>query len=349
MTQLENGAAAEPRWGAMHIHTRYSDGRIDVPDVVTAARNAGLDFLVITDHNTLAAREVEGYHDDVLLVVDVEITPTPFRDHLIAVGLDEYPDLHRLKRPERYLDETQRLGGAAWVPHPLGFRNPWFLIYNSPWKIWDARIDGIELGTFLVEWVEGLRPWNALRKLRDPGSATVGVEPRALALWDRLNRTRPVAGYVGLDAHRREAFGGRLRLPSYEFLFGTNNLLAWLPPRTGDGARDAAAVREALGAARFVNVLGHVDARGEVLFELSDGNLVVTAPDRDGTILRVLRHGAPVCEREAVDVALETPASGVYRAEVWRHGRLWALTNPITVSTPLRAGAASAEEAGVPS
>ena len=45
---------------ALHIHTRYSDGSGFVREIVAAGREAGLDVLVISDHNTLAARS-EGW------------------------------------------------------------------------------------------------------------------------------------------------------------------------------------------------------------------------------------------------------------------------------------------------
>lgn len=40
---------------ALHIHTRYSDGSGFVREIVATGREAGLDVLVISDHNTLAA------------------------------------------------------------------------------------------------------------------------------------------------------------------------------------------------------------------------------------------------------------------------------------------------------
>lgn len=45
---------------ALHIHTRYSDGSGFVREIVATGREAGLDVLVISDHNTLAARS-EGW------------------------------------------------------------------------------------------------------------------------------------------------------------------------------------------------------------------------------------------------------------------------------------------------
>ena len=69
--------------GAWHVHTTRSDGRGSPTDGAGAAKGAGLDFLVLTDHNPhelpTPARE-----EGVLLVPGEEST-TPF-GHLADVG-----------------------------------------------------------------------------------------------------------------------------------------------------------------------------------------------------------------------------------------------------------------------
>ena len=44
---------AGPAWysGGVHLHTRHSDGELSTAEVCRRAREAGLDFVVITDHN----------------------------------------------------------------------------------------------------------------------------------------------------------------------------------------------------------------------------------------------------------------------------------------------------------
>ena len=39
--------------GAIHVHSNYSDGSGRVEDVISAAQTAGLDYLIITDHDKL--------------------------------------------------------------------------------------------------------------------------------------------------------------------------------------------------------------------------------------------------------------------------------------------------------
>src|SRR3954468_15653151 len=56
--------------GVSHVHTVASeDAGGTVDDVLAAARATGLDFVVVTDHNTMANKEAEGWRDGVLAVV----------------------------------------------------------------------------------------------------------------------------------------------------------------------------------------------------------------------------------------------------------------------------------------
>ncbi len=43
--------------GAIHIHSRYSDGSGSLQEIVKSANLAGLDYLIITDHHTLRHKQ----------------------------------------------------------------------------------------------------------------------------------------------------------------------------------------------------------------------------------------------------------------------------------------------------
>ncbi len=60
------------RIGNLHIHSRYSDGTGGHEEIAHFAAQAGLDFLIVTDHNLyLAGRQ--GWYGDVLLLVGEEL------------------------------------------------------------------------------------------------------------------------------------------------------------------------------------------------------------------------------------------------------------------------------------
>ena len=48
--------------GVVHVHTTRSDGRATPEQVIEAARDAGLSFVVITDHGNLAGFKGSSQH-----------------------------------------------------------------------------------------------------------------------------------------------------------------------------------------------------------------------------------------------------------------------------------------------
>ena len=42
-------------FGDLHVHTKLSDGSLGMDDVIFYAKRSGMDFLSLTDHDTMAA------------------------------------------------------------------------------------------------------------------------------------------------------------------------------------------------------------------------------------------------------------------------------------------------------
>ena len=51
--------------GAAHIHSIFSDGTGEIPEIAGFADEVGLDFILLTDHNTLRGLN-EGYEKPTL-------------------------------------------------------------------------------------------------------------------------------------------------------------------------------------------------------------------------------------------------------------------------------------------
>src|SRR6476469_9747356 len=64
--------------GALHNHSTYSDGLSDVPTVMEAGKEAGVDFVLLADHNTMQPLRdgwQEKYADESpFLLVGTEVT-----------------------------------------------------------------------------------------------------------------------------------------------------------------------------------------------------------------------------------------------------------------------------------
>jgi hypothetical protein len=81
------------RWysGALHVHTVHSDGTLTVAEVSRQAREAGLDFIAITDHNNTSHQLEAPPEDGLLRIVGEEVT-TP-GGHASVWGLGGWRDL----------------------------------------------------------------------------------------------------------------------------------------------------------------------------------------------------------------------------------------------------------------
>ena len=343
--------------GVVHVHTTLSDGGGTPQEVAAAAKRAGLDFVVITDHNNLDAKSFEGYHDGVLVLVGSEIS-TAASGHVLGLGLREDPAFRFSGDPRDALDDIHLLGGHAFAAHPSSARP------DFRWTAWDLP------GPWGLELINGDSQWRAAgwgRLLRT--GALYGLNPRyallgsltppdgTLAQWDRLLAARPVAGIAGADAHNRVVVRGEkgIRFPSYESVFGlaVNHVLLDRP-LSGDAAADGTAVVDALGRGQSYVGLDALAPAGGFFFtaESPAGRATMggtIAPDPaprlraggrlpEGARLRLLRDGQALMEGETA-LDLPAPGPGVYRVEVHVPGRRvpWVLSNPIDVFSPVAA------------
>ena len=324
--------------GVVHVHTTLSDGTGTPDRVEQAAREAGLSFLVITDHDTAAARPLSGYRDGVLVLVGAELST--HQGHLLGLGMRPlaFPPGVDARNA---LDDVHHLGGAAFVAHPTSPRDHldwsgWEL--EGPWGLEVLNLDSLWRQASWAAVLGGLvaYPFDPVYALAS------GLDrPRAaMERWDALLRRRDVAGVAGVDAHG---------FPSYDRLFRVlRNYVLLDAPLSGEAARDAAAVREALARGRSYMALDALGAAGGFFFHAARGDetwqmgeTVAPAPDLRlraggrlprGARIELYRNGERIAAGQG---ALEAPADrpGAYRVEVGvsRWDAPWVLSNPIYV------------------
>ena len=125
-----------PAWfrGDLHLHTGHSDGTcpsqagVMVPCPVfrtaQAAAARGLDFIAVTDHNTVsqdqALRELQPYFDRLLLIPGMELTT--FHGHANLLGVSRPLDFRAVTDDaqgfDRLLAAAERAGGLVAINHP---------------------------------------------------------------------------------------------------------------------------------------------------------------------------------------------------------------------------------------
>jgi hypothetical protein len=334
----------------IHLHSLHSDGTGTVREIVRAGRRAGVDVVMLTDHDTLEAKRQgdEGWHDGVLLLVGEEVSP-PRRDHCLAFGVDT--EIDNGLDAEGILRAIRAAGGLSFAAHPFSRGSRRFKRAGDgmPFAALDSdALHGIELWSFVTdtaETFEGLP--EALRFVVAPGRVLEHPPARNLSEWDRLCRRRRVVAIGGLDAHqigRRIGPFVPLRLMAYHrsFRYLRTHVLCH-EATTGDLEHDRAQVYAALRDGRCYLAMDSLGPPGG--FEFSAGELEMgsEAPAGEHTLratvpapadLRLVRDGESIATADsATELVHDVREPGVYRIEVRRraHGRArtWIVSNPI--------------------
>ena len=143
----------------VHLHSTYSDGTGTVPEIARAAKHAGADVVLLTDHDTVEAKErgEEGWHGEVLVLVGEEISPRG-GNHYLAFGLDEHVR-HSGREPaeicEAVRDARFRVRGAPVVEGLERFKSR---AQGMPFRdLACPALHGVELWSFATDTGESLR------------------------------------------------------------------------------------------------------------------------------------------------------------------------------------------------
>ena len=333
--------------GAIHIHSTYSDGSGGIPEILNAAQTAGLDFIVLTDHNTLGARSAgwEGWHGDLLLIVGEEVSS---RDgHCLAIGTSTRVN-HR-QPPERIIRDIQTQEGLAFLAHPHGVYRPLFKRRDHSWKDWSVNsYTGLELWSYMFDWVKEFRVYRCLKHYRNPNAQINGPFPETIQTWDRLCRQARTVCIGGVDAHARKYPLLPLVVFPYADLFRTlRTRILTSEPLSGSASEDIPRLLQALGKGHcFVSYDLLCEGSG-TRFGSTDGTLLMGDEQTFGAEvelevhlpveaeLTVLRDGRPLKTLRTATHTFRAETPGVYRVEARLEGKPWIYTNPIY----LRSGA----------
>lgn len=330
--------------GAIHIHTTYSDGSGSLEEIIALAKEAGMDFIVITDHDTLRPLYDgwQGYHDGVLVIVGVEVSPKDGA-HILAFGASDAQNYKYLTEAE-CLEVINAQGALAFLAHPEGAYRRNLGIDLERWRLWmHSGFSGIEVWSFMHDWIKGFR-WHKLFDYhKRPLAKIAGPEPHLVTIWDQLNARRRVAGIAALDAHAKKLLW--MKFFPYEFLFKTTLTYVECAPLSGDADSDVKAVVGALAGARcfmayepdasakgfrFTAHGSGADANmGDRVRSRGIGSLVVEAPDLCN--IRLIRDGKVVEETTTDNLELADPGPGAWRAEAWLEGFPWIFSNHIVL------------------
>ncbi len=184
--------AKEARWyaGDFHVHSKEStDAKPALGQIAAFAQGAGLDFVEISDHNTITQDDylvdLQAAHPRLLVMPGIEFTS--YHGHGNAIGATKWVD-HKIGQPGVTIggavDQIHAQGALFALNHPaLDLGNA---CIGCAWKqpLAAEKIDAIEIGT--GGWKQ----------------AGFVFDNKAIAMWDDLcAQGRHVAAIGGSDDH----------------------------------------------------------------------------------------------------------------------------------------------------
>jgi hypothetical protein len=360
--------------GIVHIHSTYSDGHWPVGRILGEGIRAGLDFVLLTDHDTLEAKEdgwggwyAPGGPDGpwltvrpadgrktatprIFLGVGAEITPP--KSHYLAFGVDRIPAPDLTSR--EIIDFVRAEGGLGVITHPDHRGNARFGIGCYRWEDWSVEgYDAIDVWDLMTDWQDSLRGIvSAYVAYNWPAWVLRGPKRVTLERWDRLLAEGPMPVIGCCDNHGRPY---RL-VRTYDILpypVALRLLRLHLFTRPLEGLAAEETERELLGAMRagrgFVAMEFWWPAGGFRFFaENPAGGKVIlgsTVSPADGPwtlevrlpergIVTLVKDGATLVRRVGRGLTHTEEGEGVFRVEV--HRRRKFLKKPWIVSNAIR-------------
>jgi hypothetical protein len=343
--------------GAIHIHSEYSDGSGKIADIARYANEVGLDFIMLTDHNTLKSRRdgCEGWYDNVMVMIGYEINDKNNRNHYLAFNLDRTVGVRMTA--QEYVKRVKENGGIGFIAHPDEKRRHLREHPPYPWTAWDSEdFDGIEIWNHMSEWMEGLTEQNKYQRFVHPLRSIDAPPKITLKRWDDLNQRRRVVGIGSLDAHahRQNLLGFfDVEIFHYKVLLKSIHTHVILPDEIvghskKDFEKDKQKIYQALAAGRcFVANSYHGNPKGfrfygeydKVTIQMGEyvsipkenHRVVLRALIPQDATIRLLRNGKLYDQVTHHQSLWEVSSKGAYRIEVCLDGRAWIFSNHIRI------------------
>ena len=334
--------------GTIHLHSRYSDGNGTVPKIIQKAVNAGLDFVMLADHDSINALYdgYEGWHDGVWLLVGQEISP--LTHHYLAFNLNREIQGRCRTDYQNIVNEVAHAGGLGFIAHPYGGRKPpLFQAKAHAWTDWSITgYTGLEIWSYMIDWIDSVNILTFMYYYFYPEKAITGPRPEALRKWDEVAQRRHVVGIGSTDAHAKPLPIFRfIKFFPYEFLFRTirTHLLLDTPLPTQSLPESKRLIYDALRAGHcFIAYDLLADSMGftftaemkgvpllmgdEAVFD-GAADLRIAAPQPAN--IRLIRDGRPIHNANGKSLRFPIDQAGVYRVEVYYKGQPWIFSNPI--------------------
>ena len=335
--------------GAIHIHSVFSDGTGTIDEISRAAKEAGLDWIIITDHNKIGFEQ--GIYNGVYVLAGEEISPSSQSNHCMAFGIKEQID--KTEKPWEFLYEIKKQNGLSCICHPhesLERQNDYPPIR---WEHSDSKmVDGVEIWNYFSNWTNLYNDRNILTQAyyylfgnfmkNEPLKET-------LEMWDRLNQGIRECKFAigGIDAHAIKYKKFFFSFPVYPYSRLFKTVINVIPlkeklPRNFEKAEEIIlnSIKEGrhfiLDQRRGKDCEIYFCAHNK-LFSAPCGDCIELDEDSEISVIlpkkaeiRLIKDGELYKSEKAKRTDFKINSEGKYRIEIYINSNAWVFSNPIT-------------------
>ena len=317
--------------GAIHIHSKFSDGTGDINEISKSAKDAGLDWIIITDHNSLDV--TEGFYNGVCVIIGEEISPET-SDHYLALGINTVisPDL----KPCEYIDNVRKQGGFGYCAHPdeSSFRKN----KSKPIKWTNKTIvpDGVEIWNWFSDWADSYDEtsiFSIAYSYLFKHNLIKGPHQETLEWWDVLNKNSdkiiPAAG--GVDAHALKISKYIIPITVFPYKSCFKTIANIIPlnykmPETFEEQKNI--ILNSLRCGKNIIINRYVKDEIPFIF-VKDKRLYVKVSVK--SMIKLIHNGILISSEIGNSFKSDVLASGKYRVEIYLDGKPWIYSNPFII------------------
>ncbi len=351
--------------GALHIHSLYSDGTGKIEDIAKAAYDSDLDFIMMSDHNTLQPKK-DGYEkwlNNVMVIIGYEVNDINNKNHYLTFGMDEVIGTYSVLEngelgcklsAREYVKQIKERGGIGFLAHPDEVRAHLPQHPSYPWTEEDTDdYTGIEIWNHMSEWIEGMNENNKLDRFLHPLKSISAPPAKSLSRWDNAAQRRHVTAIGGVDAHahKQNLMGFfEVEIFPYKVLFKSirTHILTESKIEKNDNKTFNSSKEKILKALKegkcFISNYYHGNAKGFRFFAEYKGksyftgetikaekgdNIIFKTLVPKATKIKLIYNGNVVNEKDGMEATWDAGKAGVYRVECWQNGKGWIFSNHI--------------------
>ncbi|MCM8824642.1 MAG: hypothetical protein NC937_00610 [Candidatus Omnitrophica bacterium] len=314
-------------------------------EIASAAKKAGLDFLVLTPHTPARKRNpdyflIEGYKDGIVLIAGEEADERSGFNHVLVFGNKGWLGKTEV---EKIVFSSEKESFISFAAHPDGKHRLFGFEIDHRWRKRDLLefLTGLEVWSLLFDFASRTNPSNVvIRYLRFPENLRGPFSP-TLNLWDSVAEKRKFVGVAGLDIHPLR-YGIKCldikKTFSYEFVFRIlRNHILTEKVLTKNAHQDIKAVENALRQGRIFFANDFLADSTGFFFGTQDGKFTMgDTVDLDDSLLIELPEKADVKIKNSTQtlsfkntkrIIFKGKRTGPHRVEVYYKEKPWIFSN----------------------